>query len=474
MKHLFTSVLLAFLLSCSAFSQYLRVSENHRFLVKDDGTPFFWLGDTGWEMFHRLNRQEIEQYLRNRSGKGFTVIQAVILSEINGLTVPNREGNLPLKDLDPLKPNEAYFSLVDYAIDKAAEFGLYMAVLPTWGSHAENKPHPFLDNMHIFTPENAYQYGKFLGSRYRDKWNVVWILGGDRPADAAPEIWDAMAKGLRDGDNGKHLISYHPMGQQSSSFWLQDKDWLDFNMIQTGHQATSFPVYNWISHDYDLTPIKPVFIGEPAYEDIPVWFNPDNPRHGDYEVRKQAYWAVFAGAFGHTYGNNNIWQMYRKEYAPIIYARIPWNEALEQPGAEELKHLRYLMESRPFLTRIPAQDLLEAENPDWSSERIGVTRDGTPGINDATYIMLYTPIVRNFSVKTTAIPGKKLKIWWYDPRTGDAFPQGTFDNTGTFSYSAWQIVIEPTQDGPDWVVVIDDADLNYPPPGIKGQNPAGR
>ncbi len=465
MKTLLFTLVLTMMLPGAVSGQYLRVSENHRFLVKDDGAPFFWLGDTGWELFHRLDRPEIEHYLRNRAGKGFTVIQAVILSEINGLTVPNREGNLPLHDLDPNKPNEAYFGLVDFTIDKAAEFGLYMAVLPTWGAHVEDKAHPLFENMHIFTPEKAYRYGQFLGTRYRDKWNVVWILGGDRPFDTAPEIWDALARGLREGDGGRHLISYHPSGQQSSSFWLQDKSWLDFNLIQTGHLAPSFPVYNWIAHDYNLTPVKPVIDGEPAYEDIPAWFNPDNPRHNDLEIRKQAYWAVFAGAFGHTYGNNNIWQMYRKEYQPVIFARLPWDEALEQPGAGELRHLRFLMESRPFLSRFPSRDLLESENPDWSSERIGITRDGTPGKKDATYIMVYTPLIRDFKVKTDVISGGKLRIWWYDPRTGEAFPQGTTGNTGEFDYSAWQQVIRSTQDGPDWVVVIDDDAMNYPPPG---------
>ena len=157
--------------------------------------------------------------------------------------------------------------------------------------------------------------------------------------------------------------------------------------------------------------------------------------------------------------------MYREEYKPVIFARLPWDAALEQPGAEELKHVRFLMESRPFLTRIPAQDLLEAENANWSSDRIGVTRDGSPDSNDATYIMVYTPLIRNFTIKTGVIQGKKLKIWWYDPRTGDAFPQGVIDNTGEFRYSAWNNVIRPSQDGPDWVVVIDDAAKNYPAPG---------
>ena len=88
----------------------LKVSENKRFLVFEDGTPFYYLGDTGWELFHRLNKDETEKYLENRRAKGFTVIQAVALAELDGLNTPNAEGNKPLIGNDPLKPNEAYFA----------------------------------------------------------------------------------------------------------------------------------------------------------------------------------------------------------------------------------------------------------------------------------------------------------------------------------------------------------------------------
>src|SRR5664279_3518491 len=63
----------------------LKISENKRFLVFEDGTPFFYLGDTGWELFHRLNMEDVEKYLENRRAKGFTVIQAVALAEFDGL-----------------------------------------------------------------------------------------------------------------------------------------------------------------------------------------------------------------------------------------------------------------------------------------------------------------------------------------------------------------------------------------------------
>ncbi len=97
----------------------LKVSQNGHYLQFEDGTPFFWLGDTGWELFHRLTLPEIKQYLDNRSAKGFTVIQAVALAENDGLRTPNQYGEVPLKNLDPAKPNEKYFRVIDSTVHMA-------------------------------------------------------------------------------------------------------------------------------------------------------------------------------------------------------------------------------------------------------------------------------------------------------------------------------------------------------------------
>jgi hypothetical protein len=124
--------LLFLLLSVAAVAQ-LKVSSNKRFLVTADNKPFFWLGDTAWELFHRLKREEADRYLKNRADKGFTVIQAVALAELDGLNDPNPYGERPLENNDPTKPREAYFQHVDYIINKAGELGLYIGFLPTWG-----------------------------------------------------------------------------------------------------------------------------------------------------------------------------------------------------------------------------------------------------------------------------------------------------------------------------------------------------
>jgi hypothetical protein len=109
----------------------LRISENGRFLITEDGAPFFWLGDTAWELFHRLRMEEVDYYFRNRKEKQFTLIQAVALAEFNGLDTPNVYGNQPFKDNNPEAPDEAYWKFVDEVIPE--RHYIYVGLLPTWG-----------------------------------------------------------------------------------------------------------------------------------------------------------------------------------------------------------------------------------------------------------------------------------------------------------------------------------------------------
>lgn len=221
----------------------LRISENRRFLVTETGEPFFWLGDTAWELFHRLNREEADRYLQDRASKGFTVIQAVALAELDGLDTPNAYGHHPLEDNDPARPdvkdgpNNDYWDHVDYIVNKANALGLYIGFLPTWGDKWNKK---WGVGPEVFTPENAEAYGAWLGRRYENK-ALIWILGGDRPieSDEHRTITMAMARGLRAGDGGTHLRTFHPMGGHSSSEWFHDDDWLDFNMRQNGQDRKS-------------------------------------------------------------------------------------------------------------------------------------------------------------------------------------------------------------------------------------------
>jgi hypothetical protein len=432
----------------------LKVSDNGRFLVHTDGTPFFYLGDTAWELFHRLNRDEADRYLRNRSEKGFTVIQAVVIAEINGIDEPNANGDVPFIDMDPGRPNEAYFQHVDWIVDKAASYGLFIGMLPTWGSWlgGVDKDRP---NNNFFNESNVREYGRFIGKRYAGK-PVIWVLGGDRYADKTTGIWDLMAAGIRDSVGDSQLITFHPRGGSSSSRWFHDSPWLDFNMAQTGHSVSSAN-YTFIEKDYALPNPKPCMDGEPAYE-YPPDAMPKSPAVGAIHVRRNAYWAVFAGAHGHTYGAHPIWQMYDEGRKPRWHVVTPWHAALDMPGASQLIHLKRLMLSRPYTTRIPDQSLLVSAPPE-KLDRIQITRDGTPGQKDASYIFAYFPRHQRAELDTSCIPGGTLRVWWMNPRTGECSPAAESPNAGKTAFEP------PTQgEGEDWVLVIDDAAKDYPPP----------
>ncbi|QEH32260.1 Putative endoglucanase [Aquisphaera giovannonii] len=427
-----------------------KVSENRRFLLDQHGRPFFYLGDTAWELIHRLNREEAGLYLKDRADQKFTVIQTVVLAE-HGHEQPNPQGHVPLVGNDPTRPDEAYFADVDWVVDRADELGLCTGLLPTWGDKWNKK---WGRGPELFTPENARIYGAYLGRRYRDK-PVVWILGGDRPIenDRHKAIMRAMAEGLRQGDGGRHLITFHPTGWQSSADRLHDEPWLDFNMCQSGH-AFNHENFRLIAADYARTPAKPCLDAEPGYEDHPSEFKASNGYLDDYETRRFAYWALFAGACGHTYGCHDIWQFYDKGRAPITFARTPWRQALVLPGSRQMKHARALIESRPVLDRIPDPSLIVGD-PGKGTDRIAATRGA-----DGSYAFVYSSSGMPFSVDLGRLSGRGLRTWWLDPRSGEARAGESFAREGTREFRP------PSRGkGNDWVLVIDDASRAYRAPG---------
>ncbi|QRQ99940.1 glycoside hydrolase family 140 protein [Dyadobacter sandarakinus] len=433
----------------------LRVSDNQRYLVHQDGTPFFWLGDTAWELFHRLNREQADFYLKHRAEQGFTVIQAVALAELDGLNDPNALGERPLVNNDPAKPNEAYFQHVDYIIAKAAEYGLVIALLPTWGDKLNKSS--WGKGPEIFNTANAAAFGEWMGKRYAGRQNVVWVLGGDRTPRKDTDdvkVWRMMAEGIQKGTGGaaNALMSFHPqpnaLDMGGSSHWFHQDAWLDFNMLQNGHCRDEI-TYDKIAFVYNRKPAKPVMDAEPIYEDHPVCFNAgDLGLSNAYDVRKYAYLDLFAGAFGHTYGCHDIWQMYDTGREAVNGAAVTWKQAMDLPGARQMSFVRKLMESRPMLDRVPDQSLIEVAS-NGPAERVQATRG-------KDYAMVYSASGKPFTMQMGKISGTEVNASWYDPRKGEAQSIGKVANTGRHEFKP------PTSGyGKDWVLVIDDASKGY-------------
>lgn len=434
----------------------LRISENRRFLADENGNPFFWLGDTGWLLFSKLSREEAELYFDNRVEKGFNVIQVMV---IHDLSVKNFYGDSALVNRDVSKPaltegnspdNEKeydYWDHVDYIVNLAEKKGLYMAMVPVWGTNVKNGG---------VSREQADAYSKFLGKRYGRKPNVIWLNGGDTKGSDSTATWNIIGRNLHQLAP-LQLETFHPFGRMQSSLWFHHEDWLDFNMFQSGHRrydqddtekAYGQDNYKYVRDDYALTPVKPTLDGEPSYEGIPQGLHdPSQPFWNDNDVRRYAYWSVFAGAFGFTYGHSAVMQMHKPGDAnPAYGVREYWTEALDAPGATQMMHLKKLMLSKPFFERIPDQSLIAAGQ--------GEKYDYIAATRGETYALVYTFNGRELQIAMGKIRGAKVNASWFNPRSGEQTEIGEFENRGTQSFDPPGDI----EDGNDWVLILDSVE----------------
>ena len=483
------SALLLFIL-CGYFSQAqpwkehgkVQVSPaNAHYLAHQDGTPFFWLADTGWEMLHRLNREETDLYLENRKSKGFNVIQTVIISEFihmdkatNFFSDSIFIGNDPRKPAvtagnDPSNGQQYdFWDHVDYAVKLAESKGLYLALLPSWGEWVTPRSGKALFN----TSDHAYQYGWFLGSRYRESPNVFWILGGDRHPDERAnglELWRSMAEGIADGTNnirlqdGKAdysttLMTHHSFN--SSSKWFHGDEWLDFHTWGSYHaEVNNTRSYLGAMADWNLPDPKPTLNSEPCYEGHGINYAlEDNGVFTSTDVRMAAYWSVFSGAAGFTYGSQPIWQFTdesRKKHSPQTYTT--WQKGMDMPGAFQMGHLKKLMDSRPMLDLKPDQSVIVGGQGDCGTYACA--------IRGKSHILVYTPIGNKITLQMGIISGEKVRAMWFDPRNGETTPIGEFANKGEHSFTvpgmskdlAWLT----SGRGCDWVLILQDSAIGF-------------
>lgn len=386
----------------------LKISENRRYLVDQQDQPFFWLADTAWELFRRLDKAETDLYFQNRVQKGFTVVQAAIVTPLSGWSKPNRQGHSAFEG-DIRFPNEAYFAHVDHVVQQAEELGLVMALLPAWSDFAASS------SSELSVGDNAYRYGHYLGTRYHGQENIVWVLGGDTNPQENLSMWRGLAQGLK--ENSDHLVTFHPLGDRTSSTWFHDDSWLDFNMLQSGHGWDN-PNYAAVLADYQREPTKPIVDAEPRYENINGIARLGKQRISAHQVRKAAYNAMLSGAFGHTYGANEIWQFYMNngedgyDGAGLYGADTHWSNALDFVGAWQMRHLRVAFERYPWYEFEPVHAVVRG----GSSAGGGFTPAAVSTKNEA--VLIYIPAGQSIEL---AINDVSLieDAEWFDPRTGE-------------------------------------------------------
>lgn len=473
MKHDFKIYLLLFCVTVSqtVFSQFLnpklpiKVSPNGRYVEYENGKPFFWLGDTGWRLLDKLSREQVDLYLETRYKQGFNVIQLGIIDR-SSFRARNKSGEMAIVNNDLDRPNEKYFELLDYVLAKAAGLGIYIAIVPAFGSAWDYIPAG--DNKVVFTADKSFRFGKYLGDRYKNQWNIVWIMGGDRNPESTHhyEVINSLVKGLKEGEKVKHLITYHPGGDCSSASFFHDDTWLDFNMTQTGHSDRKVPNYLYSLNNYCLTPVKPTIDGEPRYENIPVRYwemkvdssykkNPYNipdsltpdGYFNDYDVRTAAYWSVFSGAFGHTYGNGSVWCFWEKGDYSSIPIRNIWQKEILSAGSFQMGYLRKLIEKYSSDLLQPDRNVI-TNNNFLSTDYIASLR-----ASNGAVVLIYNPVQTKFKVSLKKISGNQVFYSWFNPRNGTSTDKQLLKNNGFIAE------FEPPQtpNELDWVLVLTNS-----------------
>ncbi|MCM1163334.1 MAG: glycoside hydrolase family 140 protein [Muribaculaceae bacterium] len=411
----------------------LRVSDNGLYLQHTDGSPFFWLGDTGWLLPERLDRDEAGYYLGRASQAGFNVVQ---VQTINGVPTMNAYGKYSHPDgwnMDNIdKPGEyGYWDHMDQIISTAESKGIYIGMVCIWGG---------LVKAGMMNVDQAKVYGKFLADRYKGRPNIIWIIGGDIQGDVKPEVWETLAETIKENDPN-HIMTFHPRGRTTSARWFNSRPWLDFNMYQSGHRRYNqrmgnkeYPIPDGTEEDAWMyvdsarmyKPVKPVLDGEPSYEDIPQGLHSDaEPRWTDKDVRRYAYWGVFGGSCGHTYGHNSIMQFVRPGVGGAYFAdgeKKPWYKALDDPGYNQMIHLKRLMLTMPYFDRVADQSVIRNNGERY--DRLIATRG-----ND--YILVYNHTGRPMDIYLSGISGKEKNLWWMDAATGTLTYLGKKDKNVT-------------------------------------------
>ena len=440
----------------------LTVKPGSRIIEYTDGTPFLWIGCTSWGMTEWLDRRQVGLYLDDRQSKGMNVVQLCLFwgkrtdyptkfylnpenayghrafVEKNGL--PDVSHPAVVKGGSPVHPND-YWDHVDFCLHAIKERGMYAAVLPIWGRRYVNATHEG-QSARVFTPENIKSYGEFLGERYGNEPNIIWVLGGDVQATFGGDFtgsYRLLAEGLAKGVT-QHaanwnmddpiwdslLLTYHPDGDPmlNSSNWFHHDPWLDFNMIETYKSRDM--VVKAIKQDRGLTPVKPTILGEGQYEGTT---DPNGAPAKPINVRRQAYQAFFAGAAGFTYGG----AFDQEGNGPLFSPANNWEHLLQWPGANQMRYLRKFLQDNKWWNWQPLEGIFVHNKGEGDLEKLAV--------KSANKILVYFPDTSSCTIKN--VDGKSIS--WFRPSTGAQTEQ-----------TAWQgNTFTPPQEWNDAVLIIE-------------------
>ncbi len=423
----------------------VKMSANGRYLMDQNNVPFLMVGDAPHSLVVNLSSSNAAIYLADRATNGFNTLWVEALcntytggrangSLLNG-TLPFTNTIPSTSSYDLTTPNEAYFAYVDQIVRMAATNGIQVMLDPieTGG---------WLTTMLANGTTRCRTYGQYLGNRYKNFPNIIWISGNDFQnwsTATNDAVVTAVALGIKDYDTN-HFQTIELNYNVSSS--LDDPNWAPIVRLNAAY--TYYPTYDEVLHAYRQSTNRPVFMEEANYEyealiaGEPVTTAPI--------LRQQEYWTLLSGGAGQLYGNHYIW--------PFLSG---WQTHLDTPGALEMRYLTALFTPRAWYNLVPDTNHVVVtagygtySSSGYVSANSYITAASTP---DGTLAIAYMPTVRTITVNLAKFGGA-VTARWYDPSSGNysSITGSPFANTGTQNFT-------PTGNNADgdggWVLVME-------------------
>jgi hypothetical protein len=376
----------------------LRISPNGRYFVRD-GEPFFWLGDTQWELFRSFTMEDAGAVLEHRKRQGFSVIQ-IMFTGVGDGSKPNLAGQTPWINNDPATPNEAYFQQVDAIIALARALDLILVV----GAFHQLQ-------VNRITPANARDYAKWIARRYRHEPHLVWASYPKADPEYVPVLRE-LAAGFQEGDDGVHPITIHPDPSPASSSFVHTESWLAFNMMQPWHRYELIPPM--VAHDYALEPTKPAVMAEAGYEGVKSR-GLDNP----WTIRKQAYWSHLAGGH-HSYGNENNY-----------VSPTTWRDWIESPGACHMSLYRQILTAIPEWWNLTPDPSILTDGAGEGAEANLAARSAS-----GDWVLVYLSTPSTVAVRMSAVStASTVEVSWVNPTNAVRTPVGATSSAGVRAFT---------------------------------------
>lgn len=415
----------------------LRVSASKRYLVDSSGVPFLMMGDSPQALIGNVSLADAEFFMANRQKYGINTLWVNLLC--NGYTACLADGSTfdgikPfLTPGDLSTPNAAYFDRAAQMIDLAASHGMVVLLDPieTGG---------WLGVLRSNQESKAYAYGQFLGTRFKNFTNIIWMSGNDfqtHTDGTDSRLVLAVAHGIKSKAPSQLQtveLNYMVSSSLDNSAWRQT--------INLDAVYTYSPTYAKLYSEYRRIYFKPTFMVEANYE---FEHNGGTDGGSTQNLRRQEYWSALSGTTGQLYGSAHSWTLLSD-----------WKTRLDTVGIQQFQYVRRLMVHRRWYNLVPdfKHQLLTAGYGTYSKDG-SITTDtfataaSTP---DGKTALIYMPNTRTLTIDMSKMSGP-VTARWYDPAAGlfTDIPGNPLSNTGSRNFTP----PGPNADGDgDWVLML--------------------